>query len=332
MLQIGLNPYGIAYSVGLLGAGTPCENPRPLGLDGFLNLADLIDAAGVELPIALLKDVPQSELKNLKARLHQNGRYAILMHGISWGEMDRAFEYAGRFGFKTIRMHLTSVLCGARGTLGENGDGWRRLFAEARAQFREFAHAAGDLGISVTLEDHQDLTSGELIEICEECGPHVGVCLDTGNPFAVGEDPVAFAEKVAPFVRHVHLKDYQIFWDDEGYRLARCAIGSGAVDFEAIAKVLEANGPLPASIEPGALGERYIKVLTEEWWQGYPECDDAEFDRRLMSARFNAQTDGADWRTPWDKGASADALCRYEIDQLMQSVVNLQELGLMSSQ
>lgn len=331
MLKIGLNPYGIAYSAGLFAAGTPRENPRPLGLNGFLDLADLIGASGVELPIALLKGVAESDTARLRERLHASGRYAILMHGISWGDPDSALLFARRFGFKTIRMHLTSVLCGARAALGGGagkGSGWTKLYDAARAEFLAFARSAADAGLAVTLENHQDLSSAELLEICGAGGPNVGLCLDTGNPLAVGEDPLEFAQALAPHVKLVHLKDYRVFWDPEGYRLARCPIGAGAVAFKAIAQALEPFGEIPASIEPGALTERHVKLLTREWWQGYPEIDGEALGRRLSAAQQHAQPDGADWRTPWDKAAAPDEICKYEIEQLMQSVLNLQELGL----
>ena len=52
LFQIGLNPYGVAYTVGLQGLGTPRANPQPTGLPGFLALAREIGAAYVELDLA----------------------------------------------------------------------------------------------------------------------------------------------------------------------------------------------------------------------------------------------------------------------------------------
>jgi len=324
--RVGLNPYGIAFSVGLFGAGTPRANPNPLGLCGFLDLAESIGAAGVEIPVALLKDVRTEETGRIKALLHENDNYAILMHGIPWGDLPGSLDVARRFEFKTVRLHLTSVLCGDRAKLGAE---WPRIIADARAQLKTFARQAADLGIGVTLEDHQDLTSAELIEICGECGPNVGVCLDTGNPFSVGEEPVQFARAVAPLVRHLHLKDYRIYWSREGYRLARCPIGDGAVPFAEIAEVLRPYGPLPASIEPGALSARHICLLDDAWWEHYPERSARGFAACVNLAREAAQPEGADWRTPWELEAGPDAVMLYEIDELANSVANLKEMGLM---
>lgn len=327
MFRVGLNPYGIAYSVGLFGKDTDRPNPRPLGLNGFLDLADSIGAQGIELPIELLKDVLDSETQRVRERIHANGRYAILMHGIPWGYIDTALLYARRFGFTTIRMHLTAILEGARSLLFDD------YLNGALIEFRRLAKKAEPENITVTLENHQDLTSHELVEICESCGPNVGVCLDTGNPFAVGEDPIEFTRRVKRFVRHVHLKDYKIVWSDEGYRLGRCAAGCGAVDFVGISKMLdrwgERWGPYPASIECGALTERHIRLLMPTWWSGYPERPARELASALRTARFKRERKG-DWRTPWDKGATPDEIVKYEMDELKQSVANLKALGLWS--
>jgi hypothetical protein len=44
MFQIGLNPYGFAYAVGLQGLGTARVNPDGAGLDGFIATAREIGA------------------------------------------------------------------------------------------------------------------------------------------------------------------------------------------------------------------------------------------------------------------------------------------------
>ncbi len=325
--RVGLNPYGIAYSAGLFGAGTPRANPHPLGLSGFLDLAESIGAAGVEIPVALLNDVRSEDTGRVRARLHENGNYAILMHGIPWGDLDGSLDVAKRFGFSIVRLHLTSVLCGDRAKLGAE---WPRIISDARALLKIFARKAADSGIGVTIEDHQDLTSAELIGICAECDPNVGVCLDTGNPLSVGEEPAQFARAVAPLVRHLHLKDYRVFPTREGYRLARCPLGDGAVPFAEIAEALKPCGPLPASIEPGALTERHIRVLDDAWWEHYPERSARGFAACMNLARAASQSEGADWRTPWELDAGAEKVMLYEIDELANSVANLKEMGLMA--
>jgi len=156
-----------------------------------------------------------------------------------------------------------------------------------------------------------------------------GICLDTGNPFSVGEDPVAFTSRAAHRIRHVHLKDYVAQFTDQGYRLVRCAIGDGAVPFKEIAVVLQAQGtPLAASIEPGALESRHIRLFTPGWWEGYPARDARELGTMLGRLRARRLADDADCQTPWERGESGAALQDYELGQVRRSVKNVRELGI----
>jgi sugar phosphate isomerase/epimerase len=88
----------------------------------------------------------------------------------------------------------------------------------ARETLNREARKAADAGLEVAIENHQDFCSEELMALAEGAGPNVGIALDTGNPFAVAEDPVAFAKRVAPRLKHVHLKDYVSQFTSEGFR------------------------------------------------------------------------------------------------------------------
>src|ERR1043165_3244029 len=326
MFRIGLNPYGIAYSVGLFGAGRPRANPKPLGLNGFLKVVEKFGLAGVEIPVSLLKDVQGAEADRIRERIHAGNRYAILMHGIPWGDLDGSLDIAKRFQFPIVRLHLTAVLCGARSLnahayASDAINDWPRLLADARKQLKAYARKAEHAGIGVTIEDHQDLTSSELIEICQECGSNVGVCLDTGNPLSVGEDPVEFAKAVGPWVRHVHLKDYRVFKQVQGYRLVRCAVGDGEIPLRSIADALASKGALPASIEPGALEARYIRLLDEKWWTHYPRRD-AQSLALCMQRVWPRMKQEELERTPWETDGTPAEIINYEREQFRASLLN----------
>jgi sugar phosphate isomerase/epimerase len=128
-------------------------------------------------------------------------------------------------------------------------------------------------GVPLALENHQDATAEELVWLCEQSGTEfVGVCLDTGNPLAVLQDPVEFARSVAPFVRDVHLKDYRLLPAPQGVYLQRCPLGKGVVDFEAVLRALTNQAPkdLPVHIELGALQKRHIRWRDPSWWETFP--------------------------------------------------------------
>ncbi len=232
-LPIGLCVYGISYSTGFVGQGSPRANPHPLDAPGFLSLAAKLGLSSVELPFGYIHtDEDEAALRNFCAEAHDfELRVTSAGLPIEVGPFIRHLNLAHIMGIKTVRCVLSGVLCGDRRPIG-GLEGWQRHLDEMIRRFRAIAPTAESLGIRIGVENHQDATSQDLLYLCESVNsPSVGITLDTGNALAVAEDPVAFARAVLPHLVHVHLKDYRMMVTPEGYRLFHCAIGAGVVDF-----------------------------------------------------------------------------------------------------
>jgi sugar phosphate isomerase/epimerase len=239
--------------------------------------------------------------------------------------LSEAIRCTRAVGGRLIRFHLTPVLEGARARWGAR---WQEMGAHARAVLAREAPRVADAGLRLAIENHQDFGSEELVGLAESLGDHVGVVLDTGNPYAVGEDPVEFARRAAARIFHVHLKDYVAQFTPEGYRLVRCAIGSGAVPFREIGELLGGRRPrLTASLEPGALEARHIRLFTPGWWSGYPPRSASELGVMLGRLQAGRLPEDADYRTPWERGASPAGIAEYELRQVRESVAYVRRLG-----
>ena len=107
----------------------------------------------------------------------------------------------------------------------------------------------------------------------------------------------------------------------------RCAIGDGAVPFSELVQILGRD--LTASIEPGALAARHIRMFTPTWWQGYPPVDARQLAAALRAAQVNRLPEDADHRTPWEYGIRGEELVRHERDIVLRSAANVRALGLM---
>jgi sugar phosphate isomerase/epimerase len=309
-LAVGLNPYGLTYTLGLQGdAGT--------GLDGFLEIADEIGARVVELHQPWLDGL---DLGALARRL--DGLIPIVSCGRDPAGDDAALECALALGANVVRIALTPVLQGDR-----HATDWPRVVDGVRARLARIAPRAAAAGVSIAIENHQDFTSADLMELCLQAGDAVGITLDTGNSFPVAEAPLDFARTVAARVRHVHLKDYRVQFTDEGYRLCRCAVGDGAVPFRELFEILGRD--LTASLEPGALEARHIRLFTPDWWRGYLPKDARQLAAALRAARVNRLAEDEDHRTPWERGVRGEELIRYERDMMRSSAANMRALGLM---
>jgi sugar phosphate isomerase/epimerase len=232
---------------------------------------------------------------------------------------------AARAGAKVVRAMLSTILEGARFSLS---GGWFDYMREMRRRVREVVPLLEEYDLHLAIENHQDATSDDLIELCEAGGPRIGVTLDVSNPLAVAEEPLQFARKLGPLIRNVHLKDYQVFPTGSGYRLVRCTLGEGVIAFGELLPILREVAPAATlHIELAALYARHIRLLQDEWWQGYPPRDVREVIPALRLVARHARPAGEEWRTPWETGAPAAEVARYERDQFDRSVRFLRSLG-----
>ena len=320
MLKVGLNPYGLCCNLGIQGSAR-----HPKDLDWFVDLAEGMHAGCIEFHCLQLLNVGESSLDSIRKRLESTGIEPIVSGPWPLARISEAIPIAHRLGARKVRTHVTPILCGDRAKEGEN---WPKLVDDIKCGLAQLGPIFSNNGLTLAIENHQDFGSNELLELCEIGGKAVGITLDTGNPLAVAEDPISFAEKVAPRVRHVHLKDYRVQTTQEGIRLVRCAIGEGAIPFSDIERILATcHNELTASLEPGALESRHVRLLTDGWWQGYSIPKDSSTRACLAAAKQNAILEGDDWRTPWERGAEAESVCEYEMEQMMKSVKYMQALG-----
>lgn len=324
-LLTGLNPYGLTYHLGLHAPG-PRANPRPAGLRGFIALATEFGAKSIELWEGALTAMSEAELIALRYELRGLGMVPVLSSGLEHGNIPRLLEIAEVLGSPLIRVALTGVLCGDRAV---SNPPWAERVASTREKLARFAPMAAASGKILGIENHQDFTSRELVAFCDEFGPSIRIVYDTGNSFPVAEAPLDFTRVIAPYVRHIHLKDYNVQQTEEGFRLVRSALGDGAVPFRAIIDMIaEHHDEITVCMELAALQARHVRLKTEAWWQLYPPRDAAAVARCLEATMINALPPDADYRTPWEKGED-DKLEAWELAQIRRSAANMKALGIL---
>ena len=120
-----------------------------------------------------------------------------------------------------------------------------------REKLHEPIRWAEELGIELLLETHGPVTdSVEAMGVLLEALGHaqtVGLCLDTGNCWLGGSDPVEFARHFGPRIKHVHWKDMPASTvphrgERFGCGMASIALGDGVIDLRGIIRALENAG------------------------------------------------------------------------------------------
>jgi sugar phosphate isomerase/epimerase len=311
-LPFALTSYGLPHVLGTLKTRSGEAHPSPLTPLGFLDYAAAQGLAGVDMPIP--DDVPVAVFAD--ALTERRLRLVAECMGLLEYDLPTAVAALTRArdaGATVVRFVLSRLLCGDRRGLP---GGWSAHRDALGARLREVLPIAEDIGVSLALENHQDATTDDLLWLYEQSGESqaYGVCLDCGNPLAVGEEPIDAARRLAPLLRHLHLKDYTIHAAPNGYRLVRCAAGTGVVDFPAILAIARANGfdALLPGIEIAAQQTRTIPILEDGWWAEHTPRDARTLLGALRLLWEKGQPQDAPYASAWERGDDSAAVSAEE--------------------
>lgn len=312
-MQIGLAVYGTTYGMGIDPASErPTITPVQL-LDKVSNYG----LQGVALPVSMMKGEDETSIASYA---QERGLFITLeTGGYDPNKLVTAIQLGARLGAKSVRTIVGGAkLGGDRRPLASH---WQSFLHEILVGLQEATSIAEQVGVNLAVENHQDLASEELLWLCQTIGSsRFGITLDTGSTLATAEEPVDFARRVAPYIKNVHLKDYQVFIYNEGYRLVRCPLGQGVVDFPALFEIFSESCPeVTMSIELGALQARLVRVLAADYWLDYPPRTAAQFAHVMRFVLQNSNSSG-DWRTPLELNEPAEAIIAYENQQLDASL------------
>ncbi len=137
-------------------------------------------------------------------------------------------------------------------------------------------HAAGSK-ITLAMENHGTLSgsSAQILELIREVNsPWFRATADTGNFLLVDEKPLDAIQHLAPYIAHVHCKDFaavekeipsEVSTSLAGKKYSGCAIGKGAAQIGPIIAFLKQrayNGPI--SLEYEGLGDPYAGVAQSQ--------------------------------------------------------------------
>jgi len=325
-LPAGLCVFGLTYTCGITWAGTPKANPSPLSARAVIDLAVEGGLSWVEMPVAMLGDPSPKALADLREYGRERGvGFVLAASKVLAGDLRDHLQLAAALGAPVMRCILSGVLCGdRRGVPG----GWKGHLRACEGELEAVLPEAERLGIAIAIENHQDADSDDLLRLCARFeSASLGVTLDCGNPLAVMEDPVEFATQLARYLRHVHVKDYRVHPAPNGFRLVRCALGEGAVDFPALFRLLDAQeAPITRNIEAGALQARQIPILERSWWDEFPARDARSLLPALSVVWGGLRPADEEWRTPYERDAPGEELAAYEGEQHRTSLEYLRAL------
>ncbi len=328
LLPMLLTAYSMPHAMGYLAtqAGAPCR--EPFTESALIRLAADAGLAGVEIPLSLTDTASDDALRALLAE----HKMSVVIDCMSLLSLDtetfRSYlKRSAALGAKVVRAMISGLLCGDRRSLA---GGWDAHLAAVAARLREVLPIAADFGLCIAMENHQDATTDDLLRLHEMVGHSTayGITLDTGNPLAVGEEPVEAARRMAPLIRHVHCKDYTIHFAPQGYRLARCAAGEGVIDFPAILDIVRNNEhSVVPGIEVAAQQTRTIPILDPSWWGCYSPRPATDLLGALQILWRKGRPQEELYSSAWERGEDSSAVCKEELALVERSIAYFKEMS-----
>ena len=328
-----------------------CAYSFNTGHDAFqlMDMAVEHGLTGVEFPPDdSLPDLTPSTLKEARDRAEECGLFVVADGGqVELEMLRRLIPVASGLGASTLRVVMSGVLGGDRRPLSGR---WNAHLAACRDVLREALPVAEQHGVTIAVENHSDATSHDMRWLCEDLNSeYIGITLDVGNVLAVCEEPFGYTERLLPYLRHIHLKDYTLHPSGEGYRIARCPLGGGVVDYRNLLPLIDGYcgqhgqhgrrgqhgqhgrpgrvGEITKTIELGAIYARHVRMLMDDYWGEYPERDIKDLLPFLRLYWTHVRPGEEDWRTPREKDESIEVLKAYEARQFEESVAYLKEIG-----
>ncbi|MEO8497784.1 MAG: sugar phosphate isomerase/epimerase family protein, partial [Planctomycetota bacterium] len=247
---------------------------KSLGTDGMQIALGVMDA---------------NEAKQLREQAETNGQYIEAIISLPRTDTDvEQFEAevktAAAVGAKAIR---TTIM---RGRRYEEFDSAYRFGLESGLRTRSLERAVPiceSLKVPLAVENHKDHRNDERVRLFERISSEfVGACVDTGNSFALLEDPVETVTALAPWAHSVHLKDQAVQMYDDGFLLADIPLGQGFIDLKKIVAILKAKKPyINFSLELITRDPLKVPVLNESYWATLSDVPAKELARALRTVR-----------------------------------------------
>ncbi|MEZ0075396.1 sugar phosphate isomerase/epimerase family protein [Planotetraspora sp. GP83] len=182
---------------------------------------------------------------------------------------------------------------------------WAQQLDATEVFIRRLAPALRGNGARIALETHEEITSFEVARMIENVGADVlGATFDVGNVLVRGEDPVAAARRLAPFVRLSHVKDAVMLLRPHGMVRQLRPCGQGVVDWPELLSVLHSGNPgLNLSIEDNQ-GYMDVEYRDPDWLAAHPDLTEEELAGVVELARSSEDRIAAG---VWPEAAGYDA-------------------------
>jgi len=252
----------------------------------FLEYCHSLGAGGMQCAVGLLNAEQAARLRDYTAE-HQLYIEAIVRLPQDTGDVDRFNADLASAAAAGALAARTTLMSGRR---YEEFDSLAAFRAEEAAGKRRLQLAMPSIEkyrVPLAIENHKDQRDADRLALLEQIDSEfVGACVDTGNSFALLQDPIATVEAFAPWAKSVHLKDQALQLTDDGFWLGDISLGQGGLDLKRMVSILRnAHPDLHFTLELITRDPLLVPCLRDDYWATFPDLPARDLAHTLRYVR-----------------------------------------------
>jgi sugar phosphate isomerase/epimerase len=254
----------------------------------FLDHCHNIGAGGIQMNINVRDETYTRKIrqKTEKFDMFIEGSASLPRDKSGVERFDAAVRTARQAGAGVVRI----AIGGRRYEQFEKAEQFRAFAERTRKSLQLAEPVAAKHRIKLAIENHKDWRIDQMLDMLKHISSeYLGVCVDTGNSFALLEDPMAVVEAYAPYAFSVHLKDMAVAEYEDGFLLADVPLGQGVLNLAKMVGTLQkANPGIKFSLEMSTRDALKVPCLTEKYWATFENVPGSDLARALKYVRDNA--------------------------------------------
>jgi sugar phosphate isomerase/epimerase len=255
----------------------------------FLERCYRLGAGGMQAPLGVRDEAYCSRLRRWAEghEMYIEGSTSLADSRFDAERFEKEILTAKAVGATVVR---TVVIPGRRYEQFSSTEEFARSSQRAAERLRQVEPIVARHRMRLAVENHKCHRVEERLGLLKQLGSEwVGMCVDTGNSFALCEDLMEVVRAYTLFAFSVHVRDQAVQEYEEGFLFTDTALGQGFLDVPATVRVLrEAHPELHFSLEVIARDPLKVPVLTPKYWATMPGVPAADLARTLRTVKAKA--------------------------------------------
>lgn len=252
----------------------------------FLKHCHSLGAGGMQANLGVLSTEQIRQLRDF-AEQHRMFIDAIVKPPRDQNDLDRFEAEIKTARDAKVQAARTTIIPGRRYERFKTLAEFRKFEQRGRKMLELAIPILKKYRVPFAVENHKDQRIDERIALFKHLNcEFIGACVDTGNSFALLDDPYETIEALAPYAFTIHLKDQALQEYDDGFLLGDIPLGQGSFDLNRMVQILRKAKPnVRFALELITRDPLKVPCLSKGFWATMPKALASDLARTLRFVR-----------------------------------------------